>query len=988
MEDKIRLFSADIDVKSVLQKVAELKKELEALKSIQDQLKKSGETSSEMYNKLSAQINNATSNFKMNQQVLGLLVASNGNLLTSQQRLDIALAQEVATIAEARQNTKELNKLREQTNTTTQQGKVALEQINDRIAKNNVFIKENQSVTSGSIKANQDASSSIDRLDKALNANVSTITQAREANKELIAIRNGVDVSTKQGKAVLEKLNSAIDDNTKFIKDNASEMEKQRMNIGNYKDSIEEAFGKINLFNGGLLGFMALSKEAGGAGNLLTSSFKGIISGLYGMVKASLAFMATGIGAVLLATALVVGTLIGSFKFMTQTMSKTEEGADKLNKMMSSFTGVIKVLQDVLKPLAEFIFNRCVKAFETLGNVAEKTAKTVSKALRFFGFDAMAESVDNYTQSVKDNIKQANELSQAESNLSSMQRESLNVQAKLKNEAEKLKLVRDDETKSVKERINASLELSKNLQAQMDNDLSVAKEALRVAELRVKAEGETTEALDKRAEAQRKVSEMETQILVQQSKQAKAHLALIKQFNAEILDNANAELSLLISKQGIKAKSLQQELDLAQKVHTKKLDIAKKEWEVSKKTATDKLKYQTAINNINNELLQKQTDLTIEQADRELAIFKKNNEMKLLDNKFYSDQALNDEQIRLQKLLEYEQEYWQKKLDLGVINQQQYNDELNTINRENQEALLTAQKQHDDAQKSKQLIDLANKREADTTNRDYDLKFHLDRLEEQRLAEIAQAERTGADTTVIDEKYAKRREDIELQVMQNKLSLAKNTFGNITNIVGENTALGKTTAIAEATIDMLQSSISAFKALSGIPFVGPALGVAAAASAMATGGATIAKIKSTPLPKAEKGAMFTIGGKRHSAGGTKFYGEDGSAFEAEQGEKMFILNRKASAVLAPLLSQINQKYGGVALSTSSNYLASGGQVLRSINNQATVDYKYMADTVAQSVAEASLAGTLQGSLQGTSEGTFTGITQRQTSSLIGDKSTF
>jgi hypothetical protein len=45
----------------------------------------------------------------------------------------------------------------------------------------------------------------------------------------------------------------------------------------------------INLFNGGIGGFVARAKKLG-AGNLLTTSLKGMTSGVYGMVKASLVF--------------------------------------------------------------------------------------------------------------------------------------------------------------------------------------------------------------------------------------------------------------------------------------------------------------------------------------------------------------------------------------------------------------------------------------------------------------------------------------------------------------------------------------------------------------------------------------------------------------------------------------------------------------------------------------------------------------------------
>ena len=114
------------------------------------------------------------------------------------------------------------------------------------------------------------------------------------------------------------------------------------------------------------------------------------------------------------------------------------------------------------------------------------------------------------------------------------------------------------------------------------------------------------------------------------------------------------------------------------------------------------------------------------------------------------------------------------------------------------------------------------------------------------------------------------------------------------------------------------------------------------------------------MKKAEHGATFTIGGNRHSSGGTKFYGEDGTAFEAEKDERMFILNRKASAMLGPILSDINQQYGGVALSNASSYLQSGGEVLRGISTQ-TVNNNQKIDT--SGIREAVYQGSKEGIAQ-------------------------
>lgn len=85
--------------------------------------------------------------------------------------------------------------------------------------------------------------------------------------------------------------------------------------------------------------------------------------------------------------------------------------------------------------------------------------------------------------------------------------------------------------------------------------------------------------------------------------------------------------------------------------------------------------------------------------------------------------------------------------------------------------------------------------------------------------------------------------------------------------------------------------------------------------------------------KAEHGAVFEIGGKPHSGGGTQFYGEDGTRFEAEKDELLFVLNRKASAALGPSLSRFNEAFGGRPLWDTSNYLADGGAVSRAIQSK-------------------------------------------------------
>lgn len=91
---------------------------------------------------------------------------------------------------------------------------------------------------------------------------------------------------------------------------------------------------------------------------------------------------------------------------------------------------------------------------------------------------------------------------------------------------------------------------------------------------------------------------------------------------------------------------------------------------------------------------------------------------------------------------------------------------------------------------------------------------------------------------------AEKRRLIEEQVKTAKLDIAKNTLNSLSSIIGEQTAVGKAAAIAATTIDTYQSATAAYKAMAGIPVVGPALGAAAAAAAVISGIANVKRILS------------------------------------------------------------------------------------------------------------------------------------------------
>lgn len=122
--------------------------------------------------------------------------------------------------------------------------------------------------------------------------------------------------------------------------------------------------------------------------------------------------------------------------------------------------------------------------------------------------------------------------------------------------------------------------------------------------------------------------------------------------------------------------------------------------------------------------------------------------------------------------------------------------------------------------------------------------------------EITQAEH---DKRMAQTSRARRELDrLEETSAVEKTKLVSDALGQLSSIVGQDTVAGKAFAVAKATIDTYSSAVAAYKALSGIPIYGPALGAIAAAAAVASGIATVRKIVSVQVPNAQGGASGNL----------------------------------------------------------------------------------------------------------------------------------
>lgn len=161
-----------------------------------------------------------------------------------------------------------------------------------------------------------------------------SIESLTKANKALREERNKLNLTTQEGVKRAQEINSLIDRNTTAIKNNSSALEKQRLNVGNYTESIKKAAGEI--------GNTASKLDA------LVPGLGAASTGFQGMVTTSKAFIATPIGAVIGALGLALGALMKYFK-------DTGEGQDKLTAITKSAGIVWEKLMRVVEGFGKAI---------------------------------------------------------------------------------------------------------------------------------------------------------------------------------------------------------------------------------------------------------------------------------------------------------------------------------------------------------------------------------------------------------------------------------------------------------------------------------------------------------------------------------------------------------------------------------------------------------------------------------------------------------
>ena len=279
-------------------------------------------------------------------------------------------------------------------------------------------------------------------------------------------------------------------------------------------------------------------------------------------------------------------------------------------------------------------------------------------------------------------------------------------------------------------------------------------------------------------------------------------------------------------------------------------------------------------------------------------------------------QHVINEQIALEKY----------KREQNLITEQEYRNNVRALNLQFETEVKAQADKRLEEEKARKALNLENERALADMRLGNDLENQLARLDAQKAAEIANAEAIGADTAAITEKYEIMKDETKKKYYNAQLEMAAGTAGQLSELLGKESAAGKAFATAQA---LINTYLGASKALAQ----GGIWGIAQAAIVVAAGMKNVMSINKTKEPdtkintsvkKYAKGGQ--IYGPSHAAGGVTFTGSNGQQFEAEGGENMYILNRRASGAINAL-SALNMEYGGRSFGSSGVYrYANGGKI--------------------------------------------------------------
>lgn len=596
------------------------------------------------------------------------------------------------------------------------------------------------------------------------------------------------------------------------------------------------------------------------------SSTKGL-SGATGTLASS---MSGAVGSVKAFTTALMANPIVAIVGLVLTLISTIE------KLMKRNTEMATNLKAAFAPF-EVIFSRILDGITDLLNGVAKAIDWVSTKVV-----SLLSSIGLISEETAKAANAAKELTKQEQAIYEAQTDSIVTLSEMSRELANQKTIIADQTKSVKER-NAAANQGLSVLKQMQN-IEVGILQQQYAQIKAQNELSYTSAEDRRKEMEAlaalnakkaEYADKERELISQRSSFENQEIAK-NSAAAQAAELAKANAAIKASQDAEKAKrDMQAETIKQMEVALTTLDLSIKERELNSNTAAEKLKNQ---------------------------------------------EEYNAESLRLE----------QYRLEQGLITQQEYDNKATQLRLQELQTRQQLEAEQEKLNQERIAMDEANRKELEMSNTANEFEMRQAQLDAQYQQELAAAEKIGADTTLVQQKYEKSKEDLTKARVNAELTMTAGLAGQMSDLLGEESAAGKAFGVVQATIN---TYLGATKALAQ----GGILGIAQAAIVIAFGMKqvmSIAKQKdpdtkvNTSVKKYAKGGQ--IYGKSHAQGGVTFRGDNGQVFEAEGGENVYIMKKTASAEINAL-SALNEAHGGNSFATSGLYKFADGGMVASIS---------------------------------------------------------
>lgn len=224
-----------------------------------------------------------------------------------------------------------------------------------------IDIKESKKSVEDLTAATVKQEEAIKKTTAAIQAEENSIAALRKSNQDLTKERNSLSTATEKGRNRIEAINKELDKNNATIKANVDSYTKQKLGIGDYTGALDK----------------------------LVPGLGATTQGIIGMTKASLTFLATPLGLILVAIAAALAPLVIFFK-------NSEEGADKLAKIFAQLGAIADVLVDriemVGKAFASFLSGDVEGGVKGMEDAFSGLGDELEREIRLAGL--MADALD------------------------------------------------------------------------------------------------------------------------------------------------------------------------------------------------------------------------------------------------------------------------------------------------------------------------------------------------------------------------------------------------------------------------------------------------------------------------------------------------------------------------------------------------------------------------------------------------------------------